>query len=695
MATRYNINDFALGNPAYVGATVSFWTVSGGAKTTTLATLYAASTGSTTLSNPRTLDSDGKFSVPVYAEVPVIATVSGLTIADHDTGIMGLAEGSAATSAAAALASESAASVSAAAALVSENNAAATLASALPKSGGTMTGPIILTNINGCVVMARTANSTNDTLTSAAWKVYGPDGSEISTAGTTTDGLQEAINYAARYGYDLRVYGGGLKPAYWGQAYGGALGNNPFATTNGSNVVTVTHATHGRVTGDLMTFNGMTATVNNIPSADFGAELAITVIDANSYTVTVATNANATSSAGGASCRWQDSGQDVAIISCSTGIVVPPIQGVNWDIHATINFGGAGGTAAIAFDSIMASEIKITDQIVCSSGYPIGVEFKPTNELPQDWNGPVVTSCRVYLPSVVMLAAAGVCVSLDATNGDIADAVFDIIEPNGGAYGVRSVFSASHGVRSNKIRINGAHDQTSVMVAAGLSATGAANSYGNQWEIQGHPAAGAVGVDIWGVNDHFVIDADAARGSPAVGVKFESSAAGNVVVGHRVEGTLVLQDVSTDRSNTFVGARVAASVHRNNVDQTAIATATWTKVQFTTEVFDAGGKFDSATNYRWTPGRVGMALITANVAWVTAVDATLAGIAIYKNGAVHREEYTYMSGTGGSQGPSITALVLVDAQTDYFEIFVRQDSGGNRDIAGSTSDTFAMFLMQP
>ena len=546
-----------------------------------------------------------------------------------------------------------------------------------------------------CVNMIRSANSTNDTLTSAAWKVYDETGSEISTAGTTTDGLQEAINYAARYGYDLRVWGGGLKPAYWGVPYGGALGNNPFATTNGSNVVVVTHATHGRVTGDKMTFDGMTALVNNIPAANFAVELPITYINANSYSVTVATNANATSSAGGAACRWQDSGQDVAIINCSTGIVVPPLQGVNWEVHATINFGGAGGTAAIAFDSIMASEIKITDQIVCASGYPIGVEFKPTKELPQDPNGPVVTSCRIYLPSIVMLAAAGACVSLDCTNGDIADAVFDIIEPNGGAYGVRSVFAASHGVRSNKIRINGAHDQTSAMVSVGQSATGATNSYGNQWEIQGHPAAGAVGVDIWGVNDHFVIDADAARGSPAVGVKFESSAAGNVVVGHRVEGTLVLQDVSTDRSNTFVGARVAASVHRNNVDQTAIATATWTKVQFTTEVFDAGGKFDSATNYRWTPGRVGMALITANVAWVTAVDATLAGIAIYKNGAVHHEEYTYMSGTGGSQGPSITALVLVDAQTDYFEIFVRQDSGGNRDIAGSTSDTFAMFLMQP
>lgn len=141
MATRYNINDFALANPAYVGATVSFWTVSGGAKTATLATLYAASTGSTTLTNPRTLDSDGKFSVPVYVEVPTIATVSGLTIPDHDTGIMGLAEGSASASATAAAASAAAAAASEDAAAASEIAAAASASSiSLPlaiNQGGT------------------------------------------------------------------------------------------------------------------------------------------------------------------------------------------------------------------------------------------------------------------------------------------------------------------------------------------------------------------------------------------------------------------------------------------------------------------------------------------------------------------------------------------------------------------------------
>ena len=85
---RNSIQDFSLANPIYAGATVNFYTVSGGVKTATLATLYAALTGSTTLANPQSLDSDGKFQQPVYIDAPVISTVSGLTIADHDTGII-------------------------------------------------------------------------------------------------------------------------------------------------------------------------------------------------------------------------------------------------------------------------------------------------------------------------------------------------------------------------------------------------------------------------------------------------------------------------------------------------------------------------------------------------------------------------------------------------------------------------------
>ena len=89
MALRTSIREFSLANPLYSGATITFYTVDGaGAKTTTKATLYDSATGTGTLTNPQTLDSDGKLAAPVYLEAAVIATVSGLTAPDHDTGII-------------------------------------------------------------------------------------------------------------------------------------------------------------------------------------------------------------------------------------------------------------------------------------------------------------------------------------------------------------------------------------------------------------------------------------------------------------------------------------------------------------------------------------------------------------------------------------------------------------------------------
>lgn len=85
---RTAVKDFALANRLYAGATVTFYTVSGGAKTATKATLYAAPTGSTTLGNPQVLGSDGKLKQAVYIDVPTIATIEALTVPDHDTGII-------------------------------------------------------------------------------------------------------------------------------------------------------------------------------------------------------------------------------------------------------------------------------------------------------------------------------------------------------------------------------------------------------------------------------------------------------------------------------------------------------------------------------------------------------------------------------------------------------------------------------
>lgn len=89
VAFRGRIGDFELANAIYTGASVTFYTVdTAGEKTSTLATLYASPTGGTLVTNPQTLDSEGKLASPIYIDVPVIAEVVGNTVGSHDTGVI-------------------------------------------------------------------------------------------------------------------------------------------------------------------------------------------------------------------------------------------------------------------------------------------------------------------------------------------------------------------------------------------------------------------------------------------------------------------------------------------------------------------------------------------------------------------------------------------------------------------------------
>jgi hypothetical protein len=62
------------------------------------------------------------------------------------------------------------------------------------------------------------------------------------------------------------------------------LGANPF-TGNGTTTVTVTAASHGATTGSFVTFSGVTGTY----AATLNAEFQLTVVNANSYTITTTT----------------------------------------------------------------------------------------------------------------------------------------------------------------------------------------------------------------------------------------------------------------------------------------------------------------------------------------------------------------------------------------------------------------------
>jgi len=74
--------------------------------------------------------------------------------------------------------------------------------------------------------------------------------------------------------------------------------NNCFTTVNLSKTVTVAITSHGALDGDYVTFSGATA-VGGIDATTLNTEFIITLIDANSFTITAATAATSSTSGGG------------------------------------------------------------------------------------------------------------------------------------------------------------------------------------------------------------------------------------------------------------------------------------------------------------------------------------------------------------------------------------------------------------
>lgn len=74
--------------------------------------------------------------------------------------------------------------------------------------------------------------------------------------------------------------------------------SSPFTATLNSSVISVAHTSHGCVTGDFVTFTTPSGLGGNITAAKLTGEFQITVVNANTYTITVSATANATDVAG-------------------------------------------------------------------------------------------------------------------------------------------------------------------------------------------------------------------------------------------------------------------------------------------------------------------------------------------------------------------------------------------------------------
>jgi hypothetical protein len=130
-------------------------------------------------------------------------------------------------------------------------------------------------------------------------------------------------------------------------------------------------------------------------------------------------------------------------------------------------------------------------------------------------------------------------------------------------------------------------------------------------------------------------------------------------------------------------------VHRNGTNQTTgLSGSTYNKIEFTTEVVDASGWFDNATNYRYTPLVAGryMVILCASGAYASESDSLQASI--YKNGS-RTLNGSYIDALSTESLSTVSGILSMNGSTDYIEGFAYLPASPTA-IRGATDNTYMM-----
>jgi uncharacterized cupin superfamily protein len=385
------------------------------------------------------------------------------------------------------------------------------------------------------------------------WTVLDPYGHAVSTAGTTTDGLQEAINYAANNGFPLRVLGHGCTTV---SQQTGTLHSSTTITGLSTAVLTAALAN-----GLIYVTGAGIPPFTTISSVDSSSQIHIS---------------QAATASGAVSLRFV---QNLVFLSCTTGIQFPPAE--QWSASfedVNITFSSAVTGPCFTIDSCMIVDIRfVGGQIV---GQPSGaglssylVYFNPVNPVPAD--GIVtITASRFFFSNLAYPASSGTAesvVGFNVNTGGITNNYFGFIECNGTGtgsipnanYGIK-VFgqTASNGFEQNIIEAAVIHIVKLAGVQNGVTATNANVLRQNIWRIGAIKAgASADGFNTFGSSDVIHIGGiTSEEGAFANGVYLQSSAASNhVTVGQVIGQSGVALFESAAFSNYCYGALRSSS----------------------------------------------------------------------------------------------------------------------------------------
>jgi len=118
-----------------------------------------------------------------------------------------------------------------------------------------------------------------------------------------------------------------------------------------------------------------------------------------------------------------------------------------------------------------------------------------------------------------------------------------------------------------------------------------------------------------------------------------------------------------------------------NVDQT-IATSTQTKVTFEVENWDLTNDYDISTS-TFTPSVAGYYQFNSTLYWKAGVDNAVVQNILFKNGSSYKYGAIITGGSTKHIAVTLSAVAYANGTTDYFNIYLWQDSGSSKNIDDS------------
>ena len=149
--------------------------------------------------------------------------------------------------------------------------------------------------------------------------------------------------------------------------------------------------------------------------------------------------------------------------------------------------------------------------------------------------------------------------------------------------------------------------------------------------------------------------------------------------------------ISSNGKGVFSGALTSKPMWyaKSAANQTAIVTATQTKITYGTEVIDTDSAF-ATSRFTVPSGAAGKYFITGTITWLSGAWTSQQILSIYKNGSGAYAEYRWKDAT--DMGMTVSA-VLDLAVSDYIGIYAYQPSGSNRDTWSSPYSFFGYKLI--